>query len=147
MNAAADLLGPMTDAGAAFWRASWQASVLALLVCIVQLTFGRRIPPRWRHTMWLLVFVRLALPVVPSSPLSVFNLTPAANTPDASPSGVHVASVVDEIHSNVRANVGTFCRRFGECARRQSRGTLTYSDAGGASDASGWSVIWPLVWS
>jgi beta-lactamase regulating signal transducer with metallopeptidase domain len=69
-------LNHLAGAGEAVWRASWQASVLAGLVLAIQLTIGRRLAPRWRHAMWMLVFVRLALPVVPSSPLSVFNLAP-----------------------------------------------------------------------
>ena len=72
----AERLDLVIDVGAAVWRASWQASVLAALVLAVQLILGNRIAARWRHAMWLLVFVRLALPVLPSSPLSVFNLAP-----------------------------------------------------------------------
>jgi beta-lactamase regulating signal transducer with metallopeptidase domain len=81
----AALLDHLVGAGGAVWRASWQASVLAVLVLAVQLVFGRRIAPRWRHAMWMLVFVRLALPVVPSSPVSVFNLAPAHAAANASP--------------------------------------------------------------
>src|SRR5215204_5553735 len=74
--AGADVLDALVVIGGAVWRASWQASVLAALVLAVQLIFGQRISARWRHAMWMLVLVRLALPVVPSSPLSVFNLAP-----------------------------------------------------------------------
>ena len=107
MNAA-EFLQALADAGAAVWRASWQASVLAALVFAVQLTFGRRMPARWRHTMWLLVLVRLALPVVPSSPLSVFNLAPQARpaTPVAPAPDAFVAPTPVAEHSNVRTNVG-----------------------------------------
>jgi beta-lactamase regulating signal transducer with metallopeptidase domain/protein involved in polysaccharide export with SLBB domain len=71
-------LDRLVDIGMLMWRASWQASVLALLVLVVHLTVGRRIPPRWRHALWMLVLVRLALPVVPHARLSVFNLTALA---------------------------------------------------------------------
>jgi beta-lactamase regulating signal transducer with metallopeptidase domain len=76
MSGAEAVLDQLVDVGAAVWRASWQASVLAVLVVAVQLIFGNRIAARWRHAMWMLVLVRLALPVVPSSPVSVFNLAP-----------------------------------------------------------------------
>ena len=54
-------------------KASWQAAVLILLVLIVQWAFGRRLSPRWRYGLWLLVVVRLALPWTMPSPVSVFN--------------------------------------------------------------------------
>ena len=66
------VLEQLVDIGGAVWRASWQASVLAALVLAVQLMLGNRLPARWRHAMWMLVLRRLALPVVPSSPMSVF---------------------------------------------------------------------------
>ncbi len=71
-------LDALTRGGAVVWRASWQASALAGVVLVVQLALGQRISARWRHAMWMLVLVRLVLPVVPSSPLSMFNLAPAA---------------------------------------------------------------------
>jgi hypothetical protein len=36
-------------------KASWQAAVLILLVLAVQRVFGRRLSPRWRYGLWLLV--------------------------------------------------------------------------------------------
>lgn len=58
------------------WRASWQASVLVLLVLIAQSVFRSRLTAKWRHALWFLVLARLMLPVVPQSPLSIFNYTP-----------------------------------------------------------------------
>ena len=90
------------------WRASWQAAVLAGLVVAVQLAFGRRIAPRWRHAMWLLVLARLALPVVPSSPVSVFNLAPQR---DAVATGVDAtvdAAPVEVSADAAQTFVGTF---------------------------------------
>ena len=56
-----------------FWRASWQASVLILLVLLAQWALRRQLAPRWRHAMWLLVLIRLALPWTPECGLSLFN--------------------------------------------------------------------------
>src|SRR5689334_18376187 len=56
-------------------RASWQASVLAGLVFLIQWLFRRRLAGRWRYALWFLVLGRLLLPVFPESSLSVFNLT------------------------------------------------------------------------
>jgi beta-lactamase regulating signal transducer with metallopeptidase domain len=62
-------------------KASWQAAVLILLVLAAQWAFGRRLSPRWRYGLWLLVVARLALPWTVPSPVSVFNLL---NLPKAS---------------------------------------------------------------
>jgi ankyrin repeat protein/beta-lactamase regulating signal transducer with metallopeptidase domain len=56
--------------------ASWQASVLALFVLLIQKTLGSRLNPRWRYALWLLVLVRLVLPALPESALSLFQFAP-----------------------------------------------------------------------
>lgn len=55
------------------WRASWQASVLVVLVLLAQWLFRAHLPPRWRYALWFLVVIRLLLPVMPESSLSIFN--------------------------------------------------------------------------
>ena len=57
-------------------EASWQASVLVAFVLILQTAFRRWLNPRWRHALWLLVILRLALPFMPESTLSLFQFTP-----------------------------------------------------------------------
>jgi beta-lactamase regulating signal transducer with metallopeptidase domain len=54
-------------------KSSAQASVLVLVVLAVQWLCGRRLPARWRHALWWLVVIRLALPLAPASGLSLFN--------------------------------------------------------------------------
>jgi beta-lactamase regulating signal transducer with metallopeptidase domain len=54
-------------------RASWQASALILLVLLAQWLLRRQLAPRWRHALWLLVVLRLALPWAPESRVSLFN--------------------------------------------------------------------------
>lgn len=70
MQAVLDGLGPW------LWRANWQAAVLAGLVMLALVCCGSRLAPRWRYALWLLVVVRLCLPMLPESPVSVFNLWP-----------------------------------------------------------------------
>ena len=48
--------------------------VLALLVIFVQALFARRLAARWRYNLWLLVLLRLLLPVTPAARFSVFNV-------------------------------------------------------------------------
>src|SRR2546426_861244 len=55
-------------------RTSWQASVLALLIVLVQMFFRRKLSPGWRYGLWLLLVARLLMPTLPPSPLSVFNV-------------------------------------------------------------------------
>jgi beta-lactamase regulating signal transducer with metallopeptidase domain len=56
--------------------ASWQASALALVVLLIQAIAGARLNPRWRYALWLLVLIRLVLPVLPESALSLFQFAP-----------------------------------------------------------------------
>ncbi len=56
------------------WRASWQAAVLAGLVLLTQWLFRKHLTPAWRYRLWLVVVLRLVLPMPPASFVSVFNL-------------------------------------------------------------------------
>lgn len=56
--------------------ASRDAAMLALAIGILLLAFGRWIAPAWRHWLWLLVALRLVLPVLPTSPTSWQRLVP-----------------------------------------------------------------------
>jgi len=77
-----------TAAFAKVLEASIAASILALLVLLVQFTLRSRLTPAWRFALWLPVLLRLLLPYVPESPASIFNLpqwiptqVPAVNSP------------------------------------------------------------------
>ncbi|HWV98831.1 MAG TPA: M56 family metallopeptidase [Candidatus Acidoferrum sp.] len=63
------------------WKASWQAAVLILLVLAAQRVFRRRLSPRWRYGLWLLVAFRLALPWTAPSRVSVFNFLSFRGSP------------------------------------------------------------------
>ncbi len=54
-------------------KASWQGSVLLLLILLVQWLARRRLPANWRYNLWLLLVVRLLLPFSPESAASLFN--------------------------------------------------------------------------
>ena len=56
------------------WRTSLHASVLIVLVLLIQLAGGKWLTARWRYALGVLVLVRLLLPVVPASAFSIFNL-------------------------------------------------------------------------
>ncbi len=61
-------------------------AVLFALVLAASAALGSRLPVRWRHALWALVLVRLLLPALPSSPVSVHNVarlvTPRAPVAD-----------------------------------------------------------------
>lgn len=57
-------------------KSSWQAAVLVCLVLAVQRVFARSISARWRYSLWLLVVLRLLIPVAPESVFSIYNLAP-----------------------------------------------------------------------
>ena len=63
----------------ALLAASWKGGLVVLLVLLVQAALGRRLPPRWRYALWLLVAVRLLMPVGPPSPLSLFRFAGAGS--------------------------------------------------------------------
>jgi beta-lactamase regulating signal transducer with metallopeptidase domain/Tol biopolymer transport system component len=62
-------------------RASWQASVLIILVLLAQWLLRRQLTPRWRHALWLLVVIRLASPWSVASRVSMFNWFTAQSPP------------------------------------------------------------------
>jgi beta-lactamase regulating signal transducer with metallopeptidase domain len=77
-------------------KSSWQASVLIVFVLGVRWIFGRHLRPQWRHALWLLVVVRLALPWTVPSRLSLFNYLHLPGAISASSAGVQSSPVAPE---------------------------------------------------
>ncbi len=77
-------------------QTSWQAAVLALLILLAQFLMRNRLSPGWRHGLWLLLLIRLLMPMMPSSAVSIFNLTkaprPRATTPTPAPLSPSIVS-------------------------------------------------------
>src|SRR6185369_5642825 len=55
-------------------QTTWQTAVLVGLILLAQWLLRRRLAPAWRYGLWLLLVVRLLMPVVPPSGFSIFNL-------------------------------------------------------------------------
>ncbi len=53
---------------------SLEASVLVVLVLLVQRVFRRQLTHRWHFALWWIVLARLLLPFNPGSPMSLFNV-------------------------------------------------------------------------
>ena len=64
-------------------RAAWQAGLLAAIVLVITWFMGTRLHPRWRFALWVIVFVRLAAPVLPAAPWSAFRLVSGFAPPQA----------------------------------------------------------------
>lgn len=56
------------------WRATWEASLLCLLVWAIQTSLRRQLPAQWSFALWWLVIVRLLIPASVPAPWSAFNL-------------------------------------------------------------------------
>lgn len=81
-------------------RLSAEASILILLVLAAQWICGRRLKPRWRHALWLLVLLRLALPWTTPSPASLFNvLRMPASASDATTEPAPVQTTSNPVES------------------------------------------------
>jgi bla regulator protein BlaR1 len=105
-----------SQALASLLKASWQAAALILLVLAIQRAFRRRLSPRWRYGLWLLVGIRLAMPWTIPSPVSLFNLL---NFPAVS------ASLVD-----VQATPGA---QAGEARQSTAAGLTVHTDEASAN--------------
>jgi len=55
------------------WSVSTMASVLVVLIIVMQHVLKHRLKARWLYLMWLLVIVRLILPWSPESEFSIYN--------------------------------------------------------------------------
>ncbi len=55
-------------------RTSWQAAILAGLILLARFLLRRHLSPAWRYGLWLLLVVRLLIPITPRSATSLFNL-------------------------------------------------------------------------
>ncbi|NOU75115.1 hypothetical protein GC098_27645 [Paenibacillus sp. LMG 31458] len=55
------------------WSVSTMASVLVVLIVVMQHVLRHRLKPRWHYLMWLLVIIRLILPWGPESEFSIYN--------------------------------------------------------------------------
>ena len=64
-----------SDILAIFWRATWQAAILAALVFLLCKLFERSIPAAAKTLLWAIPIMRLLLLVVPVSSISIFNAT------------------------------------------------------------------------
>src|SRR5215468_2042772 len=76
-------------------KTSAQASILIVLVLAAQWACGRRLQPRWRCALWLLVLLRLALPWTIPSPASLFNVVKLPTAAQPAPAEPNPSPIID----------------------------------------------------
>lgn len=95
-----------------------KGSVVIALVAVATSLFGNRLSARWRHALWLIVLVRLAVPIAPSSTWSIFNLVPSPRIApvtagavtlrvNAQQAGVHVTPLLRTVETTWWGRHGT----------------------------------------
>lgn len=66
----------MNEALIAQWlvETAWQSAMLVVVILLVQLLLRRWLSPAWRCALWGIVALRLAMPVLPSSGMSLYGI-------------------------------------------------------------------------
>ncbi len=52
-------------------------TVTALAILLIKTLFSKKMSAKWQYYIWLVLLIRILVPVLPQSPLSVFNYTPS----------------------------------------------------------------------
>ncbi|AEE95502.1 M56 family metallopeptidase [Mahella australiensis] len=98
---------------------SLQSAVVAAAVIIIKKIFGTRLNTRVGYLLWALVLFRLIFPVLPSSPLSIFNAIDidvsampflSQNTPAISRNMDDASSSLSTVHAVDSSNMSTASR-------------------------------------
>lgn len=78
------------------------ASVTALFIILFKLIFKNKIKARWHFLIWAILLIRLAVPVLPSTPLSVFNAVKVEQSViEQSPYQAEVKNDIEKIDEEV----------------------------------------------
>lgn len=93
-------------------KLSLAGSLVAAAILLVRALFGRRIPAHIQYALWALLLIRLALPVLPASPISIFSLSRPAQTamqsriPATAPSSSTVSGNTEKEPAGSNSNTG-----------------------------------------
>jgi beta-lactamase regulating signal transducer with metallopeptidase domain/Tol biopolymer transport system component len=131
-------------------RVSGQAVVLVILIALVQALGREKITARWRYALWLLLVVRLALPVQVPSRFSLFNLTqsrPEAASVDSGNPATSLETARTEAATTTAAEVTAAATTAAPSAGSPALRSLgeQQGDAS-ASVAGGWEKWLSLLW-
>ncbi|SKC37307.1 M56 family metallopeptidase [Maledivibacter halophilus] len=79
------------------------ASIVALFVYLIKVIMGKKISARIHHAIWLLVLIRLLVPFLPESNVSMLNIvkpTVVYNIPDIIVEQTNTSNVIDDKRRN-----------------------------------------------
>jgi beta-lactamase regulating signal transducer with metallopeptidase domain/Tol biopolymer transport system component len=150
-------------------EASWYASVLIILIFLVQFLFGKWLTPNWRYILWMLLIMRLLLPSAPQTSFSLYNLTKTpravfsgdrgsdpANQGHGANHGLAVPSSAEEIDPKQLSHVPPVTASGDEASAKLSDSDQNLASA--ATSAPGnaglyessrlvpWRLVFPLIW-
>jgi beta-lactamase regulating signal transducer with metallopeptidase domain len=109
-----------------------QGSVLIVLILLIQLILRRRLPVRWHYLLWGLLLIRLAVPWLPESRISIFNLVPRS---------IQQGRMIESLSE--RGDVG----RFGFYSGMRSAGTQeTTAESDSRTIFAKFVRMLPLLW-
>jgi beta-lactamase regulating signal transducer with metallopeptidase domain len=101
----------LTEVMALIARASWHATVVAALIVLIQWALRKQLSPAMRYALWFVLLARLAVPHLPQTPWSMFNLArlgPALTRPEsAAPAQLGSARLALNATARPRSKVGT----------------------------------------
>lgn len=75
-----------------------EISILICLIFLVKLLASKKLPPWWHYSLWLLLLVRMVLPLAYENRLNIFNFVPAVDTP-------HVSGFISDASPEVEMSV------------------------------------------
>ena len=58
------------------WQASLGAAAVGLVLLVLKKLLRGRLSPAWQYALWLILLVKLLVPVGPASPYSAYNALP-----------------------------------------------------------------------
>lgn len=104
------------------FKSSLKASILIVLILIIQFLFRRKMSARWQYALWFLLIIRLILPFEIESRISLFNLVPSQNipslpttdpaepisTPDIIPANLNVPPISSQVEYEVATDQPSF---------------------------------------
>jgi bla regulator protein BlaR1 len=141
-------------------HAAWQAGLLASVVLALTWLLGNRLSPRWRFALWLVVFARLAVPVLPAAPWSVFQFisvshdataATVSDSPAVSPALMPAASG-DRLDKEFEVEQLDHSFSHADPARASSRGTASANSAATSPSpmpfrkSVSWSQLAAVIW-
>jgi beta-lactamase regulating signal transducer with metallopeptidase domain len=102
MNPLLELIGSwLRDVVALSWKGAW----LAVLAGVLLMGLRRHLSPAWRHGLWALVLLRLAVPDVGTSPIAVSRWLPMPEPAQMALVSVSSGTIADSLRVVIKEDV------------------------------------------